>query len=698
MTALLLALACSESQLGVRNEAPEVTIIRPVDGASFDPTADVALCVQVADNSPLDDLALLVESDVGGVLADGGAEGCEGGNAGWTLALSDATQTLSVFATDPNGRAGSASAILVPAANEPPSCGIAEPLDGQAYEAGQRVDIVAHGDDEDTGPSSLSASLTSSLDGEVWSGQPDGDGSITAAFIPATAGDSTLTLAVTDPRGEKATCLASIYVNPCLDEDEDGWNTCEGDCDDDDATAWPGADELADGADNDCDGDVDEGTSLVDDDGDGWSELEGDCDDDDASVNPGEAERWYDGTDQDCDGADDDRDGDGWGIADDCDDDDASVAPGVYDACYDGLDADCGGDDDYDCDGDGVEARAYGGDDCNDADATSYPGATETWYDGIDQDCSGGSDYDADGDSYTASAYGGADCDDGDATVSPAAVETWYDGIDEDCDGGSDDDQDGDGYDAEGYGGTDCDDTDANVNSAASEVWYDGIDQDCDGWSDDDQDGDGEDDEARGGADCDDTDPAVYSTAPEVRDAADNDCDGGCDEGLFSAGDLVITEFMKDPTTVADSEGEWFEVYNASGVDIRMCGWTIHDEGGDTFTMISEAYVAAGDYAVFGRSASTSANGGVSVDYVYGTGMQLGNGADEIVLEESGTEVDRVEYDDGVSWPDPSGLAVSLDPAAIDATSNDDGGNWCSATSAYGLGDKGTPGSANDGC
>ena len=43
---------------------------------------------------------------------------------------------------------------------------------------------------------------------------------------------------------------------------------------------------------------------ATDGDGDGFYSTS-DCDDSDASVYPGATEVWYDGTDQDCDGADD---------------------------------------------------------------------------------------------------------------------------------------------------------------------------------------------------------------------------------------------------------------------------------------------------------------------------------------------------------------------------------------------------------
>jgi hypothetical protein len=733
MSALLLA-ACSDASFSTHNNAPTVSIARPSDGEDFDPLEPVQLCAEVGDESEVGSLEFTVQSDVDGLLATEPGEVCDVGNVGWSVTLSDADHVVSVLATDPQGASGSASIELEASPNEPPSCSISAPLDGASFELGDTITFTAKVDDDATGPESLAASLDSSLDGNLWSGNPDSVGGIRQDVVPVAPGDTELRLTLTDGRGLVNDCFVSIYVDPCLDEDGDGWSTCDGDCDDADASSYPGGVEDADGADNDCNGTADDGTALVDDDGDGYTELDDDCDDGDASVNPGAEETWYDGVDQDCDGNDDDQDGDGYAVADDCDDTDAAVNPDAAETWYDGVDQDCdGNDDDQDADGwpvdadcddtdaaispeaaeawyDGVDQDCDGNDtdqdgdgydvstDCDDTDASVFPGASETWYDGVDSDCDGANDYDQDGDGYTAEGFGGSDCQDGDASVHPGAEDTWYDGEDTDCDDASDYDQDGDGYDADAWGGDDCDDTDDAINPGAAESWYDGVDQDCDGASDDDQDGDGYDAEAEGGTDCDDTDSAVHPGASESRNAADDDCDGGCDEGLIDPGDLVITEVMKDPNAVGDTSGEWFEVYNDSGADIRMCGWVVEDADSDSFTMNAEVLVPAGGYAVFGRDTSTATNGGVTVDYNFASGMQLGNGNDEIILYEGGTEIDRVEYDDGVDWPDPTGSSISLDPTKLDASDNDDGANWCDASSSYGSGDKGTPGSANDPC
>ncbi|MCB9668121.1 MAG: putative metal-binding motif-containing protein [Alphaproteobacteria bacterium] len=157
------------------------------------------------------------------------------------------------------------------------------------------------------------------------------------------------------------------------------------DCDDSDPDVNPAGVEVCNGADDDCDGLVDEDGSPTtwyrDADADGFGDasltqiacaapagfvVDGtDCDDTAAGVNPGAAEV-CDGADQDCDGLADqglptftfyaDGDGDGYGtgtasmdcvqpvgtalVANDCDDADPDVSPGATETCN-GVDDDC---------------------------------------------------------------------------------------------------------------------------------------------------------------------------------------------------------------------------------------------------------------------------------------------------------------------------------------------------------------------
>ncbi|MEM7674732.1 MAG: putative metal-binding motif-containing protein, partial [Myxococcota bacterium] len=92
---------------------------------------------------------------------------------------------------------------------------------------------------------------------------------------------------------------ATTYAQTCddVDRDGDGFACNVGDCNDANDTVYPGARELCDGLDNDCNSRVDD---APDNDGDGLNECQGDCDDLDPSVRPGRAEV-CDGKDNDCD-------------------------------------------------------------------------------------------------------------------------------------------------------------------------------------------------------------------------------------------------------------------------------------------------------------------------------------------------------------------------------------------------------------
>jgi len=79
------------------------------------------------------------------------------------------------------------------------------------------------------------------------------------------------------------------------DHDGDGYSLSE-DCNDYDSRISPGAEELCDGKDNDCDGQIDEGHDK---DGDGYTACGGDCDDSDPKIHPGAREPC--GKDYNCD-------------------------------------------------------------------------------------------------------------------------------------------------------------------------------------------------------------------------------------------------------------------------------------------------------------------------------------------------------------------------------------------------------------
>jgi len=160
---------------------------------------------------------------------------------------------------------------------------------------------------------------------------------------------------------------------------------------------------------------------------------------------------------------------------------------------------------------------------------------------------------------------------------------------------------------------------------------------------------------------------------------------------------IVVNEVIQNPAAVSDANGEWFEVYNAGPGTVDLDGWTIQDNDTDLHVIVNGGplTIAAGGFLVLGVNGDSTTNGGVAVDYVYG-GIALANGADELVLVDTGTnEIDRVEWDDGATFPDPTGASMMLEDPALD---NNVGANWCSSTVAFGDGDLGTPGAANGIC
>jgi len=161
-----------------------------------------------------------------------------------------------------------------------------------------------------------------------------------------------------------------------------------------------------------------------------------------------------------------------------------------------------------------------------------------------------------------------------------------------------------------------------------------------------------------------------------------------------SPGDVIINEVMQDPAAVGDSEGEWFELYNTTSVGIDIDGWVIRDEAANTHTINngSPLVVSAYGYLVLGNNADSTTNGGYHCDYQY-SNFTLSNSDDEIVLEEGGLEIARINYDGGPIWPDPTGASMGwLGPPG----SYNDGSRWViEGVASYGDGDWGTPGYRN---
>ena len=231
------------------------------------------------------------------------------------------------------------------------------------------IDLDADGDGEDGNP----GTDCDDLDATVYTGAPE----VTGDGIDQDC-DGTDTVECFEDLDLDGHGTASTLLAPDGDCDDPGESATDGDCDDVDPAIFPGATELCDAVDSDCDG------SLVDEFDDLDLDLDPDC------------------TDPDADG-----DGEDGAPGSDCDDLDATVYTGAPEVAGDGIDQDCDGTDTVECfedgdldgfgstvvvlaaDGDCLDAgESSTDDDCDDADPGSYPGAPEL-IDGLDNDCDG---------------------------------------------------------------------------------------------------------------------------------------------------------------------------------------------------------------------------------------------------------------------------------------------------------------------
>ena len=251
------------------------------------------------------------------------------------------------------------------------------------------------------------------------------------------------------------------------------------DCDDGDPLSFPGANEVCDGADNDCDGDVDEDVQVpvyADQDGDGAGDPATSilaCEPPQGFVANADDACPFEPALTEPVGFYVDADGDGFGAAQvllcatsvpaghslkggDCDDASATVHPGRDETCATvGTDNDCDGDaydvsvpDTFysDTDGDGYGAgdpvqgcpmpdgysRVDG--DCDDGDVSIWPGAPESCDDlGTDNDCDGDADELTDPRTYFADADGDGAGDPAVFVLGCTAADGYVANADDEC-------------------------------------------------------------------------------------------------------------------------------------------------------------------------------------------------------------------------------------------------------------------------
>ncbi len=371
-----------------------------------------------------------------------------------------------------------------------------------------------------------------------------------------------------------------------------------------------------------------------------------------------------------------DTDGDGLIDSDDCAPEDPTYGDAPCDADEDGF---CNADiigqvQGAFCPNDCSEGLCAPGD-CGDNSADVHPGAEELC-NGIDDNCNASIDegfVNTDGDDLADcvdpdddddGSEDGDDCQPLNSAVHPGAEENCKDGIDNDCDGAIDAEQ------------TSC----LHCGNGLLEVL-----ESCDDGNRDPGDGCSSVCRVERGWAC-----RAVTGAPHLCGSAPG------------PGGLIITEIMKDPSCLADSAGEWFELHNPGEVSLQLAGWTLGDADDAEAVLIENLLIGPGDFAVLCSDSEQAATEGIpcDLDYSYGA-LSMGNGDDSLMaFDPAGRLIDEVVYTEN-EFPDSPGASLSLD-AGLDASDNDLAENWCAGKrpleSTCMPSDMGTPGQANPSC
>ncbi len=171
-------------------------------------------------------------------------------------------------------------------------------------------------------------------------------------------------------------------------------------------------------------------------------------------------------------------------------------------------------------------------------------------------------------------------------------------------------------------------------------------------------------------------------------------------------GDVIITEVMANPTPTNDANYEWVELFNNSPFPRDLQNWFVRDSAASGMRprhrIASSLVVPPYGFTVLGNSTNTTDNGGVPVNYAYGTALALANSLDRVTIEApDSTAITHARYKNAAVSAQ-SGISRERRTILFDTAlpynrdSMDSQTAWVDAlvTSVYGSGGRGTPGRA----
>lgn len=154
-------------------------------------------------------------------------------------------------------------------------------------------------------------------------------------------------------------------------------------------------------------------------------------------------------------------------------------------------------------------------------------------------------------------------------------------------------------------------------------------------------------------------------------------------------GEVVITEFMREPTACDAASGQYIEVINLVG---RPLDFGTMELGNGTEWVPLSSFTAEPRSLVVLAPAGASPCHGFVPEVTFAGGI----GTTSLSLRSGKGMVDEVSF---AGWQGEAGRSWSLDGSVLTAAGNDDPAVWCPSEEAIvGTADFGSPGRGNGGC
>jgi beta-lactamase superfamily II metal-dependent hydrolase len=155
-----------------------------------------------------------------------------------------------------------------------------------------------------------------------------------------------------------------------------------------------------------------------------------------------------------------------------------------------------------------------------------------------------------------------------------------------------------------------------------------------------------------------------------------------------AAGDVRISELHRQPSA-SPQNGEWLELQNVAAAPVSLRNVSIQSRTG-AFTIVTNLMLLPGRPVVLGRDGWAARNGGLPLGVTWPfQALELGDAGDALVVRHGTATLDALTY----ASPFAGGAGVAAERR--DLLAGTAPGGFVAAATAYGAGDRGTPGARN---